>query len=145
MNSVRQNKGKGMVKQIVMGMVFVLALVGCNLSSNASATVVPTPDLPQIEILDPPNNVQIVEGTDFDIDILAQDATSGIIKVELYVDGELIQESNPPTNIVEPQYRVIVNWLAQGTGKHVIEAVAYRQDGTRSDAALITVEVIAAP
>ncbi len=118
-----------------------LGLFACNLTQPAP-TLIPTPDLPQVVILDPPNNRQVIEGVDFPIDILARDEAAGVARLELYVDGELINSATPFYNITEPLFRVEMNWRARGVGLHVIEAIAYRQDGTPSDPALITIEVL---
>jgi len=118
----------------------IIALTGCNLGAP-QATPVPTPDIPTVEILAPPNNQQVFDGTNFDIDILARDASQGIKRIELYVDETLINESTVVSG-TQPQYRVTMNWLAQGVGFHVISAVAYREDDTRSDEFLINLEVI---
>lgn len=124
---------------ILLG-VFILA--GCNLISSEEITPIPTPDIPQTEILSPSNNRQVVEGTEFDIDIVAHDENPGIARVELFIDGESINEASPVDDEIVPVFRVTMNWLAQGIGLHVIEAAAYRPDGTRGDAAVINIEVL---
>lgn len=121
----------------VITVVFVS--VGCNLGTP-QATPVPTPDIPTVQILAPPNNAQVVEDTDFDIDILGVDQSQGIAKIELYVDGTLINDSTTTDTL--PQYRVTMNWLAQGIGLHVVSAIAYRADEARSDETLINIEVV---
>ena len=80
-------------------------------------------------------------GTDFDIDILATDQSQGIKRIELFLDGGLLNDSTVISG-TQKQYRVTMNWLAQGEGFHVLTAVAYREDETRSDESLINLEVI---
>ena len=63
------------IKQIQPIALFVMLIVfmsGCNLGTP-QATPVPTPDIPTVQILAPPNDAQVIDGTDFDIDILAVD------------------------------------------------------------------------
>lgn len=115
-------------------------LTACNLA-KPTATPLPTPDIPQVKILSPANNQQVVEGFDFDLDISAFDRSGGIQRIELYVDEVLINTSQPVNGTV-PVFRATMNWLAQGVGWHVITAVAYRADDTRSDKYNITLEVI---
>ena len=117
-------------------------LAGCNLTDSSSFTPVPTPDLPQVEILAPENNQQIFEGTEFDIDIVARDEFPGISRVELFVDDISLNSATPIENVIEEVFTVRMNWRAAGEGFHVIEAVAYRPDGIQSDAATITIEVL---
>ena len=125
---------------ILLVLMFVLA--SCNLTPAASITAIPTPDLPQVEILAPVNNRQIFEGTQFDIDIVARDSNPGIARVELFVDGESINSTTPEDNATVPVFRVLMNWRAMGEGFHVIEVVAYRPDGTQGDASAINIEVL---
>lgn len=118
----------------------MLTLVGCNLGTP-QATPVPTPDIPNVQILAPPNNAQVIEGTDFDLDILAVDESQGIHRIELYVDEVLINES-PLADPPQTRYRVTMNWLAQGEGFHVLRAIAYRADDIPSNEAVINIEVL---
>ena len=127
-------------------LIFLLiVLPACNLALGGVATPMPTPDLPRVQFLAPANNQQVIEGTDFDLDILAQDERAGIAKLELYVDGTLVNSVSPQDDLPVPAFRATMNWLAQGIGFHAIEAIAYRSDGTRGDSALLTLEVIPLP
>lgn len=121
----------------------ILGAVACNLAQPAP-TPVPTPNVPTVEIIDPPNNVQVIEGTDFTIDIVGRDTSMGVSKIELWVDDVLLNQVNPFDNVAEMVFRAQMNWVAVGTGRHVIEAIAYRPDGQRSDSAFISVDVLPA-
>lgn len=127
--------------------VLMFTLTGCNLAigGQPTATPVPTPDLPRVSVLSPPNNVQVIEGTDFDIDIVARDETQGIAMVALTVDGEPVNEASPEGGEAVPVFRVTMNWLARGTGFHIIEVVAFRANGQQSDPVLLSVEVLPRP
>ncbi len=111
----------------------------CNLE-RITPTPMPTPDLPRVEILRPAANQQVVAGADFDIDILAVDYSYGIQRVELYVDGFLLNESEPSGQLSE--YLVTMNWFANGLGWHTFTALAYRADGTSSAQHEIRLQVI---
>ncbi|MGB1287360.1 MAG: Ig-like domain-containing protein [Aggregatilineales bacterium] len=125
--------------------VLIISLVGllsaCNLG-QAAPTIAPTLDLPTAEITAPTNNREVVDGTVFDIEILARDSSAGIAKVELLVDENLINEVTPEGQPV-PVFAATMNWRAQGAGQHIIEVVPYRADGTRGDAARVTIIVLA--
>jgi hypothetical protein len=58
------------------------------------------------------------------------------------VDDELVNSATPEASVAEPVFRVEMNWLAKGPGFHAITAIAYRLDGTRSDAATLLIEVL---
>jgi hypothetical protein len=119
-----------------------LLLAGCNLINEAEITAEPMLDIPTIEILAPSNNRQIVEATEFAFDIVAQDSGAGVSQINLYIDEVLIGEAFPVEDDAVPIFRATINWLAQGQGNHFVEAIAYRLDGSRSDAAKIVIEVI---
>ena len=133
---------KHLVKMI-FGLMVILLSAACNLVLESEITPVPTPDIPQIEFLFPPNNQQVVEGLVFDVELVARDDNQGIAKVEFYVDEILINEASPVESSSEPIFTARMNWRAEGVGLHIFEAIAYRPDGTPSDSALISVEVIA--
>jgi hypothetical protein len=123
-------------------LVLLIALVdACNLSASLP-TPVPTADLPRAEFRFPQNNSTVIDGTDLAIDIVARDDSAGIARIELLVDGTLINQAAPVESAVVPVFRVTMNWLAQGIGKHAVETIAYRLDGTRGDPATIVIEVL---
>ena len=121
--------------------LFCLGLLAACSLAKPTATPMPTPDIPQIEILSPASNQQVLEGLDFDLDILASDSPAGIQQIELYVDEVLINTSRPASGPV-PVFRVTMNWLARGIGFHKISAIAYRADDARSSEHVIILEVI---
>ncbi|MCY3574771.1 MAG: Ig-like domain-containing protein [Chloroflexi bacterium] len=104
----------------------------------------PTPAIPQVQILFPAHNQQVIEGLVFDIDILARDAAQGIARIELHVDGELAQAIESEADALN-EFRVTMNWFAKGIGWHKFEARAYRPNGEPSQAAIIALEVVPAP
>lgn len=128
---------------IMLMLLLSVSLAGCNLGTAApETTVVPTPDIPTIEFLEPPNNSQVFEGFNLLLDIVAHDEAEGIAKIEFYVDGELINDVTPQDVSSVPVFRAEMNWLAQREGLHVLTAIAYREDGTSSDEALLNIQVV---
>jgi hypothetical protein len=124
-----------------LSLLLPVLLSACNLTA-ATPTPVPTPDIPRVDIREPANNRQVVEGVEFDIDIVARDEGAGISRVELLVDGELLNDAQPVEATAVDVFRVTMNWLARDPGLHVLEAIAYRPDGTASDPAIINIEVL---
>lgn len=133
----------GLLMRIIWGLAPALAcLSACNLVMPMPlATPVPTPALPQAQILFPAHNQQVVEGVIFDIEILASDPAAGIQRVELYVDEQLQQTSESESGSA-PDYRVTMNWFANELGWHKFAVIAYRADGTASHPHIIALEVI---
>jgi hypothetical protein len=122
--------------------LLVIGISGCNLS-NVPPTPTPEPDIPEILFLFPANGTVVVIGTDVQIQLYAQDRRGvGVGRVELYVDEALLQTSTPVISAAVTEFTVDMNWLAEGVGRHTFRAVAYRPDGTESQAAFVTLEVI---
>jgi hypothetical protein len=94
-----------------------------------------------VTFLAPENRTRIFEGSTLVIDLVAQDDTAGIARIEFLIDEILMQEGAPESGN-EPIFRVTTEWQAQGIGNHTLSAVAYRPDGTPSDRTIIVVEVV---
>ena len=121
----------------------LLLLSACNLSTTAPE---PTPEriVPTVEFLYPTNGSLVIEGTDVQIELLAQDPHGvGVSRVELYVDDVPHQEGAPQISAAVTVFTVDMNWLAEGIGLHALSAIAYRPDGTASDAITISLLVVA--
>lgn len=120
--------------------IFLICLLftGCTLE----ATPAPTPDIPRVQFIAPANNSRVVNGTDLTVDLFAQDSTLGIAKIEFFADGSLIKEASLPNYDVQTDFRIQVNWLASGLGFHALSAIAYRPDGTPSNEAFLSIEVV---
>ncbi|MFN8373374.1 MAG: Ig-like domain-containing protein [Anaerolineae bacterium] len=125
-------------------LILVLALAflsACNLATTPP-TAIPTPDLPRVDFEQPANGATVVEGSELTIDLVASDETQGIARIELLVDDLNYRDGTPENEVPVPTFHVLMNWLAQGVGRHVLTAIAYRPDGTRSDERSILIEVL---
>lgn len=131
-----------LIKPITRLMPYIIIGIFLLSSCTLDATPVPTPDLPRVQFVAPPNNSRVVNNTDLTIDLFAQDSTVGIAKIELYADGGLVKEASLPNYDVQADFRVQINWLASGLGFHVLSAIAYRPDGTRSDETFLSIEIV---
>lgn len=121
--------------------LLVLWLAGCNLAL-IEPTAIPTPALPTVEFLYPLNNAQVYEGTDLTFDILARDETLGVERIELYLNGELLNQAVLQNYTYLKVFRVEMNWVTNGVGRHAISAIAYRPTGVASTETYLTIEVI---
>lgn len=134
-----------MRQRLILYAVLLWVATGCNLLAQEDAP--PSPDFPVVEFVYPLNNTSVLEGTDLQIQIAAQDTLSadqggGIARVELQVDDLFHQEGSPVESVTVPIFTVEMNWLAQGAGFHSMTATAYRADGTPSTPQTIRVTVI---
>lgn len=123
--------------------LLVLLLSACNLTNDpVEITPEPTADLPRVEILEPANNQQVIEGTEFNFDVVGRDENPGIAYIELRIDDVPLEEVPPVDDEFVSVLRVSIPWRATGVGLHIVEAIAYRPDGTPSDSAIINIEVV---
>jgi hypothetical protein len=125
---------------VLCSFMMISLLSACNLVP-AETTPIATPDLPRVEFLSPPNNATVIEGALMDVDIVAQDETAGISKVEFFVDGSLLQTGEAESGN-EEIYRVTMNWLAEGIGLHNLSVIPYRSTGIPGQETMIVVEVV---
>lgn len=122
-------------------LLLTLALIGAGCNLSASSNPPPTPDKPQIRFVEPANNARVLAGTDLTIDLYALDETLGVARIELRVDGRTLRDAAPEEDVAK-EFRVEMNWLAQGVGRHVLSAIAYRPNGITSDETFISIEVV---
>ncbi|MBI1256882.1 MAG: hypothetical protein GC204_05385 [Chloroflexi bacterium] len=128
-----------MHRSLLSTLLLAALLCACNLVTQ---TETPTPAAPTVSFQFPANNVSVVEGTDLQIQLLAQDAV-GIAHVELRVDDQPHQDGKPVESTAVSVFTVDMNWLAEGVGLHSLQATAYRLDGTASTPVIINVNVTA--
>jgi hypothetical protein len=121
----------------------LLTLAACNLS-NVPPTVVPTPDLPRVSFQSPANEAEVSEGTDLDIQVVAEDSGIGVARVELLADEQHVQDALPRVSAAVPIFTADMNWYAKGVGLHSLTVIAYRPDNTQSDPAIIIIHVVPA-
>jgi hypothetical protein len=130
-----------LIGRLLVGLLAWL-LCACNLTAG---TVTPTsiPDVPLVEFQYPVNGSSVVEGTEVEIQLLAQDALGdGIARVELLVDDQPHQEGAPVISSAVPVFTVEMSWVAQGLGLHSMSAVAFRADGTSGPPTTIRILVL---
>ena len=132
------------MRYLLFVLSWTILLAGCTLSAESPTPtpLPPTPDIPSVTFLYPQDDTPVVEGSELRIDIVAQDSV-GIQKIEVRLNGQLLIPPTWPETGPAPVYRLETNWIATGIGRHVLSAIAYRSDGTRSDETIIEIEVIA--
>lgn len=130
-------------------LIFILVsllVTGCNLrAGNATNTPLPTPDIPRIQFTYPDNNSTVLENTDMQIDLLAEDSGAGVARVELLIDDLKANEARPEVSNEVPTFTVRMNWVTKGAGIHSLTAIAYRLDGVASAPTTILVQVLPRP
>ena len=90
--------------------------------------------LPEIEITEPADKVNITEGSNIRIVTNAEDKDGTVVKVEFFVDGNSIGY-----NTIAPFDWV---WFNANSGKHLINAVAFDNDGGKSSSSPIEINIV---
>ena len=94
---------------------------------------------PTVTILTPAAGAQLNEGEEVQIQSLSTDP-SGIVRVELAVDGAIVAIDVPPIPKGQTIYSLVQRWKAT-PGTHTLSVRAYNASGVAGDPALLSVVV----
>ncbi len=114
-----------------------LGLLSCDVSSLSSIGLGAAK--PQITIQSPVAGAQFSEGEDVSVQSTSTDKT-GIVRVELSVDGAVVRTDAPPIPQGQTSFSVIQKWKATA-GSHTLSVRAYNASGAASDPAIVTITV----
>jgi hypothetical protein len=116
-----------------------LALTCACLACNVPGT---HPSRPVVEIQSPPSGATVVGGEPVIISSVAVDIDGpGIYSVELFVEGESIRIDESPSGGLTI-FDAAQSWIPEDEGEATVSVVAYREDGTPSAPATITVTIV---
>ena len=119
-------------------------LVGALLVCSLAALLLLRPrdgSRPTVTILSPASNVEVVSGEEVIIEAEAR-GTENIVRVQVWIDGELIDVASNPSP--GPTFHARLAWRAAGIGSHQAEVRAFTADGEASEVAAIFVNVVSA-
>lgn len=119
------------------------ALAACNLNN-------PGDGLPQqvisgapvVQIAAPLPNATFLQGVNVNIQARVSNAGTDISRVEVTVDETNIADLTTPNTAGAPAFNISQSWQAEGAGSHTISVTAYREDGTASAPASVTINVV---
>ena len=111
-------------------------------TSNApQPTPVPTDSIIPLAFFESPQaNAQFVAGETVNLSVAAVD-NSGISRVELYADNQLVQSAAPKAPA--PMVRIAFAWSTQTVGEHTLSAIAYDTSGNAGPPALLPLNITA--
>jgi subtilase family serine protease len=118
---------------VVISLVLVGSMLACEIGGG--------PSKPTITITAPSSDAQFEEGDEVNVLSSADDA-KGVVRVELYVDGDLYRTDSSPSADGETSLAMVQTWQAAGVGMHTLSVVAYNVDGVESDPWAVTIEVV---
>ena len=117
-----------------------LGLLACDVSTLTSLGLGSTK--PQVTIQLPLTGAQFHEGDDVSVQSTATDK-SGIVRVELSVDGAVVRTDAPPIAQGQTSFSLIQVWKAI-PGNHTLSVRAFNASGAASDPALVAITVASA-
>ncbi len=100
------------------------------------------PGRPTIAITSPPHGSQYQEGEAVAVQSTATDP-DGVVRVELLVDGVIVQTDSPPNAQGQASFTLLQRWTATA-GSHTISVRAFDTKGVMSEATSVVINVAAA-
>lgn len=122
----------------LLALVSGIGALACDLSTFGLGT----PSKPQITIQSPVAGSQFKEGDDIAVQSMSNDA-SGIVRVELSVDGTVVRTDAPPIPKGQTVFNLVQTWKAT-SGTHTLSVRAYNASNVGSDPAFVAVSISAA-
>jgi uncharacterized protein YraI len=135
------------------GLFILLLTAGCSFPTQQQAPTVEIPiantvtlevvdpGRPEVNILSPPSGSNFPAGDQVVVESVTIDTGPGVIRVDLLVNGSLVNTSNTPEDIPQNNFSILHTWTPNQIGEFVLSVIAYRSDGTPSDPALISINV----
>ncbi len=126
----------------------LIILMGLMLFSASCGTAAPaeeetlTTGAPIVQISSPLAGDVYREGVGVNILVRVENAGEDLARVAIQVDGEIIGEAVQPELGTAQTITIRNGWPASGVGGHVITAVATRADGTSSEPASVSINVV---
>ncbi|MBL8154710.1 MAG: SH3 domain-containing protein, partial [Anaerolineae bacterium] len=127
---------------LLLSLVLAVLLGACNLLTSPDSVQSAISGPPVVQIAAPPANATYLESVAVNIQALVTNAGADIDRVEILVDGTIIQTLQQPNPGGAPSFSIAQAWQAAGTGAHTLSVQAFRADGSSSAPATVTVNVI---
>lgn len=124
------------------GVLLALMLAaGCNL--NPGPQQVSISGAPEVRLISPQPNATYLEGVPVNIQASVTNAGADIDRVEISVNEAIIQTLAQPNTAGGPVFSVTHSWIAESVGTHTVGVTAFRADGSSSETATASINVIA--
>lgn len=127
--------------RMLIAMLVLLAATACSLNQSPEGERVGGP--PVVRLVSPAANATYLEGVPVNIQASITNAGEDIDRVEVTVDNAVVTTLPDPNENGLPAFSISHSWLATGTGNHIVGVTAFRGDGSASEPASVTINVIA--
>jgi hypothetical protein len=95
-----------------------------------------------VQLASPLPNASYLDGVMVNIQALVSNAGPDINRVEVTVDDTMIAMLPTPNEAGAPAFSITETWPADSAGTHTIMVIAFREDGTASQPASVTISVV---
>lgn len=126
----------------LLGLVALLAVTGCTLPASDIERETAIDGPPLVSIAAPRPNASYLEDVPVNIQASIANAGADIDRVEVSVNGEVIASQPQPNANGAPVFSITQVWPAASVGSYTIGVTAFRADGTASDTASVSINVI---
>jgi hypothetical protein len=135
---IEERRSRNMRGRIVIPAVLLVALCGVAVVAAAVAYYLwpRPPERPAVFIGSPSYGAEVAVGDTVPVEAFARDET-GITRVELWVDGELMEARTGTLPGGEVTFPLLTSWQPQEPGPHTLIARAFNEDRARSQATVI--------
>ncbi len=131
----------GPLAQAAVWLMAALLSASCNLGADQAQTVISGD--PTVQLSAPLPNATFMEGVPVNIQALISNAGPDIGRVEIVVDGTVVASLASPNTTGAATFSIPTqSWPATGAGQHTITVTAFRNDGSSSTPATVTVSVV---
>lgn len=129
------------VGRLVALVALMLVATACSLNQSPEGERVGGGP-PVVRLVSPSANGTYLEGVQVNIQASVTNAGEDIDRVEVSVDNAIVTTLPDPNASGSPIFSVAHTWPAAGTGTHIIGVTAFRNDGSSSEPATVTINVI---
>jgi len=119
--------------------LMTLMSTGCNLNTAPGGGNIA--GVPIVRILSPQAGATYLEGVSVNIQAQISNAGADIDRVEIALDDGLIASISDPNPADQPAFATTYGWLATGVGDHRLAVIAFRADGSASEATFVPITV----
>ena len=124
------------------GLVLLLLLAACNLSTQPDPASQALAGVPAVQILAPLPNAAYLEGVTVNVQAQIQNAGPDLARVDFAVDNQVFASLTEPNSAGAPVLSVSESWVSSGTGAHSLSVSAVRGDGSFSVPVSVTITVV---
>ncbi len=122
-------------------MMLVLVATACTLNQSPEGVTVGGGE-PVVRLASPITNATYLEGVPVNIQASVSNAGEDIDRVEVSVDNAVVTTLPQPNASGAAIFSVAHTWPAAGAGSHIIGVTAFRGDGSASQPATVTINII---